>query len=101
MVASCAQCAAPRLPSTATRKNRPPNPPPPPPHTQPRPPRPRRSTLELVAAPEPRSVAQNGAALPRSATAGVPGTWARVGGATVVTLGPSRVEADEAVAVCF
>ena len=54
-----------------------------------------------MAAPEPRSVAQNGVALPRSATAGAPGTWARVGGATVVTLSPSRVEADEAVAVCF
>jgi len=58
-------------------------------------------TVELVNAPAPAAVAQNGAPLPESGSEGVPGTWARRGGiTTVVTLLPADTSVDVEVDVC-
>jgi hypothetical protein len=58
-------------------------------------------TVELVGAPAPAAVAQNGAPMAENAAEGVPGTWARRGGVTtVITLLPVDTSADAEVAVC-
>jgi alpha-glucosidase (family GH31 glycosyl hydrolase) len=58
-------------------------------------------TVELVAAPAPTAVTQNGTPLPEKANEGVPGTWARRGGVTtVVSLLPAETGTDVELVVC-
>ncbi len=58
-------------------------------------------TVELIAAPAPAAVTQNGTPLPEHASEGVPGTWARRGSiTTVITLLPADTGTDVEVVVC-
>ena len=60
----------------------------------------REYTVELVAAPLPSSIAQNGKPLPENDVEGVPGSWARRGGTTVITLLPTETAVDTQLTVC-